>query len=134
MISGGCLCGEIRYEINGEPFIALRCHRRDCQYVSGGEPAAVVSFPSDGVHCVRGEARVYWAKADSGTRVFRSFCAVCGTPIFAGNERHPEIIAIKIGSLDEPSKYSRTCHIWVSSAQAWHYLDPSEPAFSKNFG
>ena len=44
MITGGCLCGKIRYEAEVELFLAIRCHCRDCQYVSGGEPAALVSF------------------------------------------------------------------------------------------
>src|SRR5215469_4858354 len=35
--TGGCLCGQIRYEVNSDTFIEVRCHCRDCQYVSGGE-------------------------------------------------------------------------------------------------
>ncbi|MGO9450626.1 MAG: GFA family protein [Candidatus Binataceae bacterium] len=131
-ISGGCLCGQVRYEAEGEPLAAVRCHCRDCQYVCGGEPADVVVFPSSTVRCVRGEARVFWSKADSGTPVFRSFCANCGTPLFAGNEQRPKMLAVKIGSLDEPSRYPPIFHIWTSSAQAWHHIDPTQPAFPKN--
>jgi hypothetical protein len=131
-ISGGCLCRQVRYEVAAEPLIAVSCHCRDCQYVSGGEPAVVLSFPSANL-TVRGEARVYWSAADTGTRVFRSFCANCGTPLFAGNEQHREFVAIKIGSLDEPSKFSPDCYIWTSSAQPWHHIDPKAPSFAKNF-
>jgi len=72
--TGGCLCGQIRYEVNYDTFIAGRCHCRDCQYVSGGEPTAAVAFPSNAVRTVKGLARVFNTYADSGTRVFRAFC------------------------------------------------------------
>lgn len=132
-ISGGCLCRQIRYEAEGQPFIALRCHCRDCQYVSGGEPAAVVSFPRSAIR-VEGEPRVFWSRADSGVGVFRSFCANCGTPLFAGNDQRTEFVAIKLGSLDDPSQFTPAAHIWTSSAQPWHHIDPNAPAYSRNFG
>lgn len=105
MITGGCLCGKIRYEADGESFLAVRCHCRDCQYVSGGEPTAVISVVRGALR-VQGEPRAYRSKGDSGVAVFRSFCADCGTPLFAGNEKDAEVIAIKLGSLDEPSKFA----------------------------
>ena len=88
--TGGCLCGQIRYEVNYDTFIAGRCHCRDCQYVSGGEPTAAVAFPSNAVRTVKGLARVFNTCADSGTRVFRAFCAECGAPLFSGSEGVPK--------------------------------------------
>jgi hypothetical protein len=133
-IDGGCLCGAIRYEIESDSSLAAFCHCRDCQYVSGGAPAAVVVFPSDAVRVVRGKERVFWNKADSGARVYRSFCDNCGTPLFAGNELHPKSVVVKLGSLDDPSRFAPLCHIWTSSAQPWHHIDPAKPAFPKSPG
>ena len=130
--AGGCLCGAIRYEVSAAPLVALRCHCRDCQYVSGGEPADAVVVPLAGLRVTRGEPRAFWKAADSGTRVYRSFCADCGTPLFSGNERNPALVAIKTGSLDTPSLYPPLGHIWTSSAQPWHHLDPGQPAFPRN--
>ena len=42
------------------------------------------------------------------------------------------MIGFKIGSLDDPSRFTPAYHIWVSSAQAWHHIDPTKPAFPKN--
>jgi hypothetical protein len=130
--TGGCLCGQIRYEVDSDTFIAVRCHCRDCQYVSGGEPTVAVAFPSNAVRTVKGLARVFNTYADSGTRVFRAFCADCGTPLFSGSEGNPEMIGVKIGSFDDPSRFPPAYHIWVSSAQPWHHIDPTKPAFPKN--
>jgi hypothetical protein len=132
MIEGGCLCGKIRYEADGESFIAVRCHCRDCQYISGGEPAVVIAV-ARGALRIQGEPRVFRSKADSGVAVFRSFCANCGTPLFAGNENNSGFIAVKLGSLDDPPKFAPAIHTWTSSAQPWHHIDPDAPAFSKNF-
>ena len=129
--TGGCLCGQIRYEVDSDTFIAVSCHCRDCQYVSGGEPAVAVAVPADTVRTVKGHARVFNTTADSGTRVYRSFCADCRTPLFVGSEGNPEMIAVKIGSLDEPSRFTPAYYIWVSSAQPWHHIDPTKPAFLK---
>ena len=132
-ISGGCLCGTVRYEIEADPIVALRCHCRDCQYVAGGEPTVVLLVPSSGLRCIHGKPREYRTKADSGTGVFRSFCENCGTPLFAGNEAAPQMIAIKLGSLDDPSRHAPNIHIWTSSAQPWHHIDAAIPSFPKNF-
>src|SRR5215469_8779342 len=111
--TGGCLCAQIRYEVESDTFIAVSCHCRDCQYVSGGEPTVAIAVPADTVRTVKGHPGVFNATADSGTRVYRSFCADCGTPLFAGNEGHPETIAVKIGSLDDPSGFTPAYYIWV---------------------
>jgi hypothetical protein len=133
MITGGCLCGKIRYEADVEWFLAVRCHCRDCQYVSGGEPAAVLSVVRGALR-VQGEPRVYLSKGNSGVAVFRSFCADCGTPLFAGNDKNAGF-AIKLGSLDEPSEFAPAVHVWTSSAQPWHHIDTNASVvFSKNFG
>ena len=38
---GGCLCGDIRYKVNGEVLGSAACHCRDCQYVCGGAASYV---------------------------------------------------------------------------------------------
>ena len=118
--------------MNSDTFIAVRCHSRDCQYVSGGEPTVAVGFLSNAVRTVKGRVRVFNTYADSETRVFGAFCADCGTPLFSGSEGNPEMVAVKIGSFDDPSRFTPAYHIWVSSAQPWHHVDPTIPAFPKN--
>jgi hypothetical protein len=133
-IRGGCLCGAVRYEGGSEPTAALSCHCRDCQYVSGGEPADVIVVTASSVDVTQGEPKVFWSKADSGNRVYRSFCDTCGTPLFAGNVSYPEMIAIKIGSLDESGRYPPTAHTWTVSAQPWHHIELEQTTFERNPG
>lgn len=131
-IKGGCLCGAVRYAASSDPLLSVRCYCRDCQYLSGGEPAAAVVVPASSLVVTQGEPTVFRTEADSGSRVFRSFCPACGTPLFAGNKAHPEAVAIKLGSLDDPARHPPTGQIWTASAQPWHHIDPAVPAFEGN--
>ena len=80
--AGGCLCGAVRYESEGEPQFSLQCHCRDCQRQSGAPHVAAVRVPAAAFRIVRGTPRHYVAKADSGNDITRVFCGDCGTPLY----------------------------------------------------
>jgi len=128
---GGCFCRAIRYEANVEPAAAGACHCRDCQYVSGGAPAYVIIVPKAGVAVTQGSPRVYWGRSALDNRVGRHFCADCGTPLFGETEANPALLAIKVGSLDDPSLFKPAANVWVSAAQPWHHIDQALPWFTK---
>jgi hypothetical protein len=91
-------------------------------------------MPKAAVIVTKGSPREYWSVSDQGNRVARYFCAECGTPLFAQSAANQEMIAIKPGSLDDPSWFRPTANIWVSSVQPWAFIDPSLPKFEKNPG
>lgn len=121
--SGGCLCGAVRYEFGGRPRIAVTCHCRACQHVSDGASTYVMIVTRSDLAVVRGMAKAHWMGADSGTRVTREFCEACGRPLFARNEKTPALLAVKVGSLDDPSDFRPQIEMWTASAQPWHVLD-----------
>jgi len=47
-IEGGCYCGAVRYEAEGDPAFKGQCHCRECQYVSGGHPNVIIGMPESG--------------------------------------------------------------------------------------
>jgi hypothetical protein len=75
------------------------CHCRDCQHVSGGAPAYGMLFAQAAFKLTKETSCAFWSVSERGHRVARSFCEVCGTPLFAENADYPEFIAIKVGSL-----------------------------------
>ena len=127
--TGGCLCSAVRYEVDGKPKFAVSCHCRDCQYISGGAPAHALIMRREDVTITKGTVKEYWTLSEKGNRIARLFCEHCGTPIFAKSEMHPELLPIKIGSLDDPSRFKPQANIWTKSAQPWHFLDAAVPQF-----
>lgn len=127
---GGCACKAIRYEVSAEPLAFVLCHCRDCQYVSGGEPAAVVVVPTSAFTLTKGAPTGWTTRADSGNEVTRQFCGQCGAPLFTVM-RNPAVWAIKAGSLDDPSWLTPSAFLWRVSAQPWAHMDPTLPAFDK---
>ncbi len=130
--TGGCLCGAVRYEISGPAELTMSCHCRDCQYVSGGAPAHVMILRADDVAITKGKPKEHSTLSAEGNRMGRLFCEACGTPVFARNERHPEILQVKAGSLDDPSRFRVRANVWVSSAPPWHCIDAAVPRFPRD--
>jgi hypothetical protein len=117
-LSGGCACGNFRYEFNGELAMAVHCHCRDCQKSSGTGSAAVFATNRTS-YTFTGEASSYKFTGDSGKIVERFFCPNCGSPLFSYAEVLPDLIFARIASLDEPSQIKPSMHIYCDSSQAW---------------
>ena len=82
-ITGGCLCGAIRYAINA-PVAGLRaCHCTHCQKTSGTGSSVNAVIQSKDFAITRGTPKRYAVKADSGRTLLRFFCGDCGSPIYS---------------------------------------------------
>jgi hypothetical protein len=115
--SGGCRCGAVRYTCSVAPIAVLHCHCRDCQYASGGAFATVVLVPGAALRIEQGELREFAVRGESGGTVSRRFCSICGTPVLSGIDGG--MLALKAGTLDDPSWLAPALEIWTDSAQPW---------------
>src|SRR5580658_8581081 len=104
IITGGCLCGAVRYEAQGQPLWAVFCHCRDCQRASGTGHVPVMGVPK-ALFKVTGETTSYAAKGTSGLKSIRHFCPTCGSLLFGTPEAAPDAVSIYVGSLDDPSVF-----------------------------
>jgi hypothetical protein len=120
-ISGGCACGEIRFGFYEPVVVQAACHCRACQYAAGGGPAYVVGVRRDQFRVTRGHPLEFATLADSGNLVTRVFCGTCGTHVYAFNDRAPDTCSVKVGALDDPSRFRPRLQIWTSEAQPWHH-------------
>lgn len=126
-VTGGCLCGAVRFTIEAEPLAARTCWCRLCQYLGGGTATANVCFPSDAV-TITGEVRYHRSVADSGNVMQRGFCPVCGTPLTSAAESRPHLLFIRAGTLDDPDLIGPQATIWTSQAPTWACISDKIPS------
>jgi hypothetical protein len=130
-VLGGCLCGDVRFESDVRSQSIVFCHCRDCQYVSGGEPAAIVVAKRSGFKILKGALSTFESTGESGGIVSRHFCSKCGTPIFSEVAASPKILFIKAGSLDDSREFQPALMVYTASANGWAHHDPGIPSFPR---
>jgi hypothetical protein len=127
-ITGGCYCGEVRYEADGEPMAKGQCTCRECQYITGGAENLFMLMPSDGFRYVKGQAKGF-TRSDLEAPVTREFCATCGTHLLTRVAR-PGTVVLKVGGLDDPAAFGGPqIAIWTSEAQPYHVIPDGVASF-----
>jgi len=130
--TGGCLCGAIRYAIEGDPVAYYLCHCTDCQHASGGAYAACAMVREDDFRLLRGEPRRFERRADSGNIVVRAFCGDCGSQLFSIGPSRPGSRVVRVGTLDDTRRSEPQLHIWVDSALRWAIPPDDAPRYAKS--
>lgn len=129
-LTGGCLCGAVRYETSAKPLMTRACWCRTCQYYAAGNATVNMVFKADAITII-GNLSDYASTADSGNSVHRKFCPHCGVQVISSAEQRPNFLVVRAGTLDDASQVQPEALIWTSSAPKWAYLDPSIPHFEK---
>jgi len=129
-VTGGCYCGEVRYEVDGPQETAFQCHCRECQYLTGGNANIVVVFAESDFRYTKGLASSF-ARSDLENPVTRHFCGACGTGIGSRTPSRPNSMIVKVGTLDNPGEYQAQAAIFTCDRQAYHYIPNNIPSFDK---
>jgi hypothetical protein len=131
-VTGGCLCGRIRYTV-GQPIEkVIACHCTHCQKISGTASSHNAVVPASAFTLTAGTPKRYADTADSGNTLFRHFCADCGSSLYSQREKSPEMVVLKVGTLDSHADMKLVMNIWTKSARPWLALDPEVPQFVEN--
>ncbi|WP_416378966.1 GFA family protein [Bosea sp. (in: a-proteobacteria)] len=128
-LTGRCLCGSVSFEAAGPIVAARQCWCRVCQSLSCGSGSNNIIVQSKDIR-TSGQLSEYRSIADSGSRMVRSFCPTCGTPVFSASEGRPDLMVIRTGTLDNPEIAAPEAVIWTSSAPSWACIDKTIPSFS----
>lgn len=126
-MTGGCLCGQVRYEIEGDPAMSLTCHCKNCQKQAGSSLSVIIGVPASNFS-MTGELKTYEDTGDSGQPVLRMFCPQCGSPVVSKVSQQPDMVFVKAGTLDDTSTIKPAFHLYTKSKQDWVELGDI-PAF-----
>ena len=118
LFNGGCRCGAIRYRVSGPPVMVEYCHCDSCRRSSGSAVSVLAGFPRDEFEILNGLPTYY----ESTPAVKRSFCGICGSPLFYENQEYPDEVYISLGSFDQPEQLPPDRHVWVSERITWHRI------------
>ncbi len=130
-ITGGCYCGNIRYEAGGEPVMRARCHCRECQYFTGGEGNDFIAMPEAEFKFTKGTPKGY-TRPNLERAATREFCPDCGTPILTRSSGLPGAVILKVGGLDDPAVFQGPQIILqTADAQPFHLFPEGVPAFPR---
>jgi len=121
--SGGCQCGQIRYEVRSQPLTIYACHCTECQRQSGSAFGMSMPVLRSSLVILKGEPKTWSRETDGGRTVICHFCSVCGTRLFHQPSRNPAIVNIKPGTLDDTSWLQSIGNLWTQRAQPWVTLN-----------
>jgi hypothetical protein len=126
--TGGCLCGALRYEADGDPLFAGLCYCADCQKASGSAFIPFMGFANSAVR-FNGPTRKYTSKAANGRDTVRNSCPVCGSLVFGGEVGRTDWFTIYAGTLDDPCAFQPTIAIFARNRPVWAVIPPHLTVF-----
>lgn len=127
---GGCRCRAIRYHVSGPPVMVEYCHCDSCRKSYGSVVSVLAGFQRLGFEIIGGIPAYY----SSSPEVKRSFCSICGTPLFYENSDYPDEVYISLGSFDNPEELSPDRHVWESDRISWYEIHDDLPQHSQFSG
>ena len=131
-LSGGCLCGAVRYSVTDPPAKIIACHCTHCQKTSGAGCSHNVAVKAAQFRLTQGTPKRYDDRADSGNILYRFFCGDCGSPLYSQRSATPDIMVVKAGTLDDSGSMQVAMNIWTRSARPWMSIDPALDQYPQN--
>ncbi|MFT5506031.1 MAG: hypothetical protein ACI8XC_003756 [Gammaproteobacteria bacterium] len=127
MYKGGCHCGKIQYEISGELGKIVCCHCSQCRKSQGSAFATNAPVNASHFHLLQGEEFI--SEYPTSEDKVRAFCRQCGSPIYSQLKTKPDILRLRIGTLDTPINQKPAAHIFTDSKAEWHDILDDLPQY-----
>jgi hypothetical protein len=121
VLTGGCLCGALRYAARGAPLYAGHCYCADCRKASGSGFVPYLGYRREALKFT-GASRAFAVPAANGNQAVRNFCPECGSLVFGGPRDSAAEFTLYAGSLDDPAQFAPTAAIFTRGRPAWAML------------
>ena len=128
-LTGGCLCGAVRYRLAAPPRDAGWCHCRTCQLNSGSPAMAFTTIDAGDYTFESGADNI--SRIASSPDGERWFCRACGTPLLMAERDAPATCDFNLTTLDDPARVTPGFHIFTASAIAWAPIADDLPRYPR---
>ncbi len=126
VLRGSCACGRIRYEIDGELLAPVNyCHCWQCRKQSGSSFGTTAGVPKASFRVCAGEELVAGWHSSPGNE--RRFARCCGSPLYKVVDASPEVLRLRLGTLDSDPGRGVDQHIFVTSKAPWVTIESELP-------
>ena len=120
LLTGACLCGQVRFEIAEPPLWATYCHCTRCQRRTGTAASANGRTAPGSFQLLAGEEHLRaWAPEGGAEKVF---CGLCGSAVFSRSAGDPPAIGVRLGSLDADPGIRPQWRQYVAYAASWEAI------------
>lgn len=129
-LTGGCLCGAVRFRVTEPPRWACLCHCESCRRQTGAASVPFIGVARSALS-FSGEAP---RDFESSSGVTRSFCGRCGSPIAYATVKRPDEVDLFVGTLDDPGRVPPASHVHTAERIAWLEIDDGLPQHARSGG
>ena len=126
IMTGGCLCGGVRYEIDGDCRDIIYCHCENCRRTHG-HVAAYTALPQSRLTLVTADT-LQWFH-DSSPDTYRGFCNHCGASLFWDARDGSKRMSVSAGTLDDSGELKSAGHVFTSEAPGYYNIEDDLPRF-----
>ena len=127
VITGGCLCGSVRFEVRGPFLRAGHCHCSRCRRHSGTAVCTQGRVRREGFRLLAGAELVRAYRLEGGAS--KAFCSACGSSLFGGTWPDGPEVSIRLGSLDGDPGIRPQYHTFVASRAPWDEVTDDLPQY-----
>lgn len=129
MLKGSCLCGSVSYQLDDRIEQIVFCHCSKCRKATGTAFNSATAVKTERFTLLSGKEKLKSFSSSQG--VHRFFCADCGSPLYSARDGEPEMIRLRIGTLDTPIHPAQKIHIFTDSKAEWLELCDDNPKFAE---
>ena len=131
-LKGGCICGQVRYQLKEKPLFTQACHCKDCKVLTGSS-YVVNSSVLENTLTVEGEVSSTELKAGSGALCKTYFCVKCGTYVYADYDSAVKRFTLRTKTLDNSHKFPPQVHIFIKNKDPWLNLSKDVICFEEMY-
>ena len=129
-LTGGCLCGAVRFEVTEPLLSASYCHCTRCQRRTGTAAAVSGRIVPGSLRILSGEALL--RSFDPPDGFSKVFCSGCGSALWSRNPQDPDVIGVRLGAFDGDPGIRPSYRQYVAYAAAWEPIpDDGLPRFEE---